>query len=82
MQTQQQKEGINTIDNEEKQLANELGEDDSPFNKTLCERCEKAKSKLVCFDCGGLGTALCEPCSQLVHQCGSFSKHKVKFKSN
>lgn len=48
---------------QEKLLANELGEDDSPFNKDTCERCEKAKSKLVCFDCGTVGTALCEPCS-------------------
>ena len=48
---------------QEKQIANELGEDDSPFNKDTCERCEKAKTKLICFDCGALGTALCEPCS-------------------
>jgi hypothetical protein len=48
---------------QEKLLANELGEDDSPFNKDTCERCEKSKSKLVCFDCGTVGTALCEPCS-------------------
>ena len=52
---------------QEKQIANELGEDDSPFNKDVCERCEKSKTKLVCYDCGTLGTALCDPCSQLVH---------------
>lgn len=62
---------------QEKQIANELGEDDSPFNKDVCERCEKSKTKLVCYDCGTLGTALCDPCSQLVHQQGSFSRHKV-----
>eukprot|EP00347_Sterkiella_histriomuscorum_P016401 403353329 len=67
----------NQIDSEEKQIANELGEEDSPFNKTLCERCEKTKPKVVCYDCGSLGTALCEPCSQNLHNCGSFLKHKI-----
>ena len=63
---------------EEKMLAHELGgEDESPFNKTLCERCEKAKPKIVCYECGGFGTALCDQCSQIIHQCGSFTKHKV-----
>ena len=51
----------------EKQLANELGEDDSPFNKEICERCDKAKTKIICYDCGALGTALCEPCSLIIH---------------
>jgi len=51
------------IKDQEKAIANELGEDDSPFNKDTCERCEKAKTKLVCYDCGSLGTALCESCS-------------------
>ena len=51
------------IKDQEKAIANELGEDDSPFNKDMCERCEKAKTKVVCYDCGSLGTALCEPCS-------------------
>lgn len=50
----------NNIDAEEKLLANELGEEDSPFNKQTCERCEKAKAKLVCYECGTLGSALCE----------------------
>lgn len=48
---------------EEKQIANELGEEDSPFNKVNCERCEKAKAKFVCYDCGTLGSALCDQCS-------------------
>lgn len=52
---------------EEKLIANELGEEDSPFNKSNCERCEKAKSKFVCYDCGTLGSALCELCSQIIH---------------
>jgi hypothetical protein len=45
---------------EEKLLANELGEDESPFNKNICERCEKSKPKIVCYECGSLGTALCD----------------------
>ena len=57
------KENNTAMDAEEKQIANELGEEDSPFNKTHCERCEKAKAKLVCYDCGSLGSALCEQCS-------------------
>lgn len=61
----------------EKQIANELGEDDSPFNKEICERCDKAKTRIICYDCGALGTALCEPCSQVIHQCGSFARHKL-----
>jgi uncharacterized protein with von Willebrand factor type A (vWA) domain len=63
--TTQQNNEINDkeMQAQEKQIANELGEDDSPFNKDTCERCEKAKTKLICFDCGALGTALCEACS-------------------
>lgn len=57
------KDGNTNLDAEEKLIANELGEDDSPFNRDTCERCEKVKSKVVCYDCGGLGTSLCEPCS-------------------
>jgi hypothetical protein len=48
------------LDAEEKQIAKELGEEDSPFERQHCERCETAKSKIVCYDCGGLGSALCE----------------------
>ncbi|CDW79206.1 UNKNOWN [Stylonychia lemnae] len=72
------KENNSNIDAEEKLLANELGEEDSPFNKLNCERCEKNKAKLVCYECGTLGSALCEQCSQLIHQSGSFQKHKVR----
>ncbi len=53
----------NMINADEKEIANELGEEDSPFNRETCERCEKSKSKVVCYDCGGLGSALCEQCS-------------------
>lgn len=68
---------VSEINAEEKLIANELGEEDSPFNKPNCERCEKSKAKLVCFECGSLGTALCESCSQMLHSCGTFQKHKI-----
>ena len=55
-----QGQGSADLQAEEKQIANELGEADSPFNKSACERCEKAKAKIVCFDCGSVGSALCE----------------------
>jgi hypothetical protein len=42
---------------------NELAEDESPFNRIACDRCEKVKPKIVCYDCGSLGSALCEKCS-------------------
>ena len=52
------------ISQEENIIGNELGgEEDNPFNKHFCERCEKTKPKLVCFDCGSFGIALCESCS-------------------
>ena len=44
----------------------------------MCERCEKVKAKVLCYDCGSMGgSSLCEKCSQIIHQSGSFAKHKV-----
>lgn len=53
-------------------------DEDSPFIKRICERCEKAKPNIVCYDCGTFGSALCEDCSVIIHECGVFSKHKVR----
>jgi hypothetical protein len=58
---------------------NDIGDEDSPFNKKICDRCESAKPKFVCFDCGNFGSALCEQCTNTVHSCGSYLKHNVSF---
>lgn len=52
---------------EENQLMNELQDEESLFNKATCDRCEKVKPKFVCYECGSLGSALCEQCSALIH---------------
>mmetsp|Transcript_21252 Transcript_21252/g.20402 ORF Transcript_21252/g.20402 Transcript_21252/m.20402 type:complete len:160 (+) Transcript_21252:163-642(+) len=57
------------LQSEEQLISTELGQgEEDPFSKAVCDRCEKAKPKLVCYDCGSLGgSALCEKCSQLIH---------------
>jgi hypothetical protein len=41
-----------------------VNEEDKAINRDICERCEKSKSKFVCYDCGSMGgSALCEKCS-------------------
>ena len=44
-----------------------MNDEDNPFNKAVCERCESTKPKQVCYDCGSLGTALCDKCSLIIH---------------
>jgi len=56
-----------------------LDEEDDPNARKICERCEDQKPKVVCYDCGVFGTALCKECSALIHARGSFTKHKVSF---
>ena len=54
-----------------------LDVEDDPNLRQECERCEEAKPKLVCYDCGVFGSALCKECSGIVHFKGTYLKHKI-----
>lgn len=66
------KETESSVDNH----SNAYG-DSSSDDRTICDRCEKAKPANICYDCGGEGSYLCTGCTDLIHACGIFKNHKM-----